>query len=85
MMEKSKILLNLNQKELNYNSLQNPGIDAYNNSINIANNQLNPNNTIENNINLNNQHEEEKEKENKDNINMNSEEIKKENEEIENK
>ena len=51
--EKSKILLNLDQQEINPNSQQNPGIDAYNNKINLANNQLNPTNSIENNENIN--------------------------------
>ena len=44
LVEKSKILLNIDQQEINPNSQQNPGIDAYNNSVNLANNQLNPNN-----------------------------------------
>ena len=52
--EKSKILLNIDQHEINPNSQQNPGIDAYNNSVNLANNQLNPNNSLRNNINMNN-------------------------------
>ena len=50
--EKSKILLNIDQQEINPNSQQNPGIDAYYNSINLANNQLNPNNVYGKNINL---------------------------------
>ena len=53
--EKSKILLNIDQHEINPNSQQNPGIDAYNNSVNLANNQLNPNNVLGNNLNMNNQ------------------------------
>ena len=52
--EKSKILLNIDQHEINPNSQQNPGIDAFNNSVNLANNQLNPNNSLGNNINMNN-------------------------------
>jgi len=68
--EKSKILLNIDQQEINPNSQQNPGIDAYNNSVNLANNQLNPNNFFENNImNMNNEN----------NINYKAEEAKKEN------
>ena len=69
--EKSKILLNIDQQEINPNSQQNPGIDAYNNSVNIANNQLNPNNSFGNNINniMNNEN----------NINFKAEEAKKEN------
>ena len=55
--EQSKILLNLDQQEINPNSQQNPGIDAYNNSINLANNQLNPTNSIEKNINESNSNE----------------------------
>ena len=31
---------------MNPNSQQNPGLEAYNNSINLANNQLNPTNTL---------------------------------------
>ena len=76
--EQSKILLNLDQQEINPNSQQNPGIDAYNNSINLANNQLNPTNSIEKNINESNSNE------NPpiiNNVNMNAEEIKKQNEE----
>ena len=73
LVEKSKILLNIDQQEINPNSQQNPGIDAYNNSVNLANNQLNPNNYFGNNIdNIIN-----KEKDN--NINKNAEEAKKEN------
>ena len=72
--EKSKILLNLDQQEINPNSQQNPGVDVYNNSINLANNQLNPTNTIENN-NINNENEQQ----NVNNINLNAEEAKKEN------
>ena len=73
LVEKSKILLNIDQQEINPNSQQNPGIDAYNNSVNLANNQLNPNNFFGNNIdNIIN-----KEKDN--NINKNAEEAKKEN------
>ena len=73
LVEKSKILLNIDQQEINPNSQQNPGIDAYNNSVNLANNQLNPNNFFGNNIDniINN------EKDN--NINKNAEEAKKEN------
>ena len=72
-MEKSKMILNIDQQEINPNSQQNPGIDAYNNSVNLANNQLNPNNYFENNIdNILN-----KEKDN--NINKKAEEAKKEN------
>ena len=74
--EKSKILLNIDQHEINPNSQQNPGIDAYNNSVNLANNQLNPNNGFGNNINMNNII---KEDHNKNNINMKAEEAKKEN------
>jgi ADP-ribosylation factor GTPase-activating protein 1 len=73
--EKSKILLNLDQQEINPNSQQNPGIDAYNNKINLANNQLNPTNSVENNENISNN----KETENVKNINMMAEEIKNEN------
>ena len=75
--EQSKILLNLDQQEINPNSQQNPGIDAYNNSINLANNQLNPTNSIEKKIN------ESKNDENPiiNNVNMSAEEIKKQNEE----
>ena len=66
--EKSKIILNLDQQEINPNSQQNPAIDVFNNSINLANNQLNPTNTVENNINpennINNKNE------NINNINM---------------
>ena len=71
LVEKSKILLNIDQQEINPNSQQNPGIDAYNNSVNLANNQLNPNNFFGNNIDniINN------EKDN--NINKNAEEAKK--------
>ena len=73
LVEKSKILLNIDQQEINPNSQQNPGIDAYNNSVNLANNQLNPNNIFGNNIdNIINI-----EKDN--NINKNAEEAKKEN------
>ena len=70
--EKSKILLNIDQQEINPNSQQNPGIDAYYNSINLANNQLNPNNAYGNNMNniINN---------NNENINLKAEEAKKEN------
>ena len=73
LVEKSKILLNIDQQEINPNSQQNPGIDVYNNSVNLANNQLNPNNFFGNNIDniINN------EKDN--NINKNAEEAKKEN------
>ena len=77
--EKSKILLNLDEQEINPNSQQNPGIDVYNNSINLANNQLNPNNIIPNNNNLNNLERPKKEEEDKQdiiNINMKAEEIK---------
>ena len=72
--EKSKILLNIDQKEINPNSQQNPGIDAYNNSVNLANNQLNPNNSLGNDINMSNI-----KNENKNNINKKAEESKKEN------
>ena len=72
--EKSKILLNIDQKEINPNSQQNPGIDAYNNSVNLANNQLNPNNSLGNDINMSNI-----KNENKNNINKKAEEAKKEN------
>ena len=70
--EKSKILLNIDQQEINPNSQQNPGIDAYYNSINLANNQLNPNNAYGKNMNnvINN---------NNKNINLKAEEAKKEN------
>ena len=70
--EKSKILLNIDQQEINPNSQQNPGIDAYYNSINLANNQLNPNNVYGKNMNnvINN---------NNENINLKAEEDKKEN------
>jgi hypothetical protein len=70
--EKSKILLNIDQQEINPNSQQNPGIDAYYNSINLANNQLNPNNVYGKNMNnvINN---------NNENINLKAEEAKKEN------
>ena len=70
--EKSKILLNIDQQEINPNSQQNPGIDAYYNSINLANNQLNPNNVYGKNMNnvINN---------NNENINLNAEKAKKEN------
>jgi hypothetical protein len=70
--EKSKILLNIDQQEINPNSQQNPGIDAYYNSINLANNQLNPNNVYGKNMNnvINN---------NNKNINLKAEEAKKEN------
>ena len=74
--EKSKVLLNLEEQEINPNSQQNPGIDAYNNKINLANNQLNPTNTIENNLNIKNNNENEKEKEKLNNINMMAEEAK---------
>ena len=76
--EQSKILLNLDQQEINPNSQQNPGIDAYNNSINLANNQLNPTNSIEKNINESNSNENPPIN---NNFNMNVEEIKKQNEE----
>jgi hypothetical protein len=68
--EKSKILLNIDQQEINPNSQQNPGIDAYYNSINLANNQLNPNNVYGKNMNnvINN---------NNENINLKAEEDKK--------
>ena len=74
--EKSKILLNIDQQEINPNSQQNPGIDAYYNSINLANNQLNPNNAYGNNMNniINNKNE---------NINLIAEKAKKENNDIE--
>ena len=70
--EKSKILLNIDQQEINPNSQQNPGIDAYYNSINLANNQLNPNNVYGKNMNnvINN---------NNENISLKAEEDKKEN------
>ena len=70
--EKSKILLNIDQQEINPNSQQNPGIDAYYNSINLANNQLNPNNVYGKNMNnvINN---------NNKNFNLKAEEDKKEN------
>ena len=88
-MEKSKILLNLDQQEINPNSQQNPGIDAYNNSINLANNQLNPTNSIDNNLNNINENKNiGNEKDPANNINKNVEEIKKDNnieEEIEKK
>ena len=80
--ENSKILLSLDEQEINPNSQQNPGIDAYNNSVNLANNQLNPTNTIENKE--NNLNENKNENQNSNNINMNAEEVKKEND-IENK
>ena len=69
--EKSKILLNIDQQEINPNSQQNPGIDAYYNSINLANNQLNPNNIYGKNMNnlINNSN---------DNINLKAEKAKKE-------
>ena len=69
--EKSKILLNIDQQEINPNSQQNPGIDAYYNSINLANNQLNPNNVYGKNMNnvINN---------NNENINLKAEKAKKE-------
>jgi hypothetical protein len=75
--EKSKILLNIDQQEINPNSQQNPGIDAYYNSINLANNQLNPNNAYGNNMNniMNNNRNE--------NINLTAEKAKKENNDIE--
>ena len=73
--EKSKILLNLDQQEINPNSQQNPGIDAYNNKINLANNQLNPTNSIENNENIN----ENSHLENIKNINIMAEDSKNEN------
>ena len=76
--EQSKILLNLDQQEINPNSQQNPGIDAYNNSINLANNQLNPTNSIEKSINESNSNENPPIV---NNVNMNVEEIKKQNEE----
>ena len=72
--EKSKMLLNIDQHEINPNSQQNPGIDAYNNSINLANNQLNPNNSFGNNIQMSNIVNE-----NQNNINKKAEEDKKEN------
>lgn len=75
--EQSKILLNLDQQEINPNSQQNPGIDAYNNSLNLANNQLNPTNSIEKNINESNNNENHI----VNNVNMSAEEIKKQNEE----
>lgn len=74
--EKSKVLLNLEEQEINPNSQQNPGIDAYNNKINLANNQLNPTNTIENNVNIKNNKEKEDEKVN---INMMAEQEKNDN------
>ena len=78
--EKSKVLLNLEEQEINPNSQQNPGIDAYNNKINLANNQLNPTNTIENNVNIKNNKEKEDEKEDeKVNINMMAEQEKNDN------
>ena len=73
--EKSKILLNLDQQEINPNSQQNPGIDAYNNSVNLANNQLNPTNTIEN----NKKEKDENKNDNINNINMMAEKEKNEN------
>ena len=73
--EKSKILLNLDQQEINPNSQQNPGIDAYNNKINLANNQLNPTNSIENSENIN----ENSHLENIKNINIMAEDSKNEN------
>ena len=73
--EKSKILLNLDQQEINPNSQQNPGIDVYNNSVNLANNQLNPTNTIEN----NKKEKEENKNDNINNINMMAEKEKNEN------
>ena len=76
--EQSKIILNLDQQEINPNSQQNPGIDAYNNSINLANNQLNPTNSIEKNINESNRSENPPIV---NNVNMSAEEIKKQNEE----
>ena len=70
--EKSKILLNIDQQEINPNSQQNPGIDAYNNSVNLANNQLNPNNSLGKNMsNIIS--------ENKNNINQKAEEAHKDN------
>ena len=78
--EKSKVLLNFEEQEINPNSQQNPGIDAYNNKINLANNQLNPTNTIENNVNIKNNKEKEDEKEDeKVNINMMAEQEKNDN------
>ena len=71
--EKSKILLNIDQQEINPNSQQNPRIMAYNNSVNLANNQLNPNNSFGNNINNNYLNP------SKNNINMMVEEAKKDN------
>ena len=64
--------LNIDQQEINPNSQQNPGIDAYYNSINLANNQLNPNNAYGKNMNnvINN---------NNENINLYDEKAKKEN------
>ena len=71
--EKSKILLNIDQQEINPNSQQNPRIMAYNNSVNLANNQLNPNNSFGSNINNNYLNP------SKNNINMMVEEAKKDN------
>ena len=75
LIEKSKILLNIDQHEINPNSQQNPGIDAYNNSVNLANNQLNPNNSLGNNIHMSNIIN----NENENNINKKAEEDKKDN------
>ena len=73
LVEKSKILLNIDQQEINPNSQQNPRIMAYNNSVNLANNQLNPNNSFGSNINNNYLNP------SKNNINMMVEEAKKDN------
>lgn len=73
--EKSKIILNIDQHEINPNSQQNPGIDAYNNSVNLANNQLNPNNSLGNNINMDNNIINEY----KNNINQKAEDVQKNN------
>ena len=74
LIEKSKILLNIDQHEINPNSQQNPGIDAYNNSVNLANNQLNPNNSFGNNMQMSNIVNQ-----NQVNINRKAEEDKKDN------
>ena len=74
LVEKSKVLLNIDQHEINPNSQQNPGLDAYNNSVNLANNQLNPNNSFGNNMQMSNIVNQ-----NQVNINRKAEEDKKDN------
>ena len=74
LVEKSKVLLNIDQHEINPNSQQNPGLDAYNNSVNLANNQLNPNNSFGNNMKMSNIVNQ-----NQVNINRKAEEDKKDN------